>query len=157
MVRSVTASAASESIRVRVEVIVEPATPTEEQAEWEVIEPPNPVLEPALRDRLASRLSSRHASKDPKARVSAAWEAGVASRHLDLANEDLVRPPSLGIQNSCWRGIRPDFSGWVASKKRAADRTLRQEQRTRLVAFASQAEAEAYCIGLGLGGLPKAI
>ena len=109
------------------------------------------MLQGAVRDRLAKKLTPKKAVVSPKERITAAFEAGSATATLDL----LVVPPSLGIQNSCWLGIRPDLTAWLAVRHHAL-KQLRTEDTTRLVAFASQAEAEAFCLGLGLGALPPA-
>ena len=153
---SATASSSTGAVRVTVEVVVEPTPvtaehPPEEGTEWEVLNPPGPpTLEAAVRDRLAGRLSSRQAKGTPVTRITSAWQAGVDSRGLDLRTTDLVRPKSLGIQNSCWLGITVDYEAWCVSKRRQADQRLKQQPSTRLVAFASQAEAEAYCLGLDI-------
>ena len=101
---------------------------------------------------LQSGLSAKCSRAKPAERVTAAWEAGVASR---VNCEDLVRPPSWGLANTCWLGIRVDHTAWLVVRKRTADTLLRKERATRLVAFPSQAEAEAWIVGLGLEGLPS--
>ena len=125
-----------------------------EPTEWEVVGQPA-TLAPAFRDRLAGRLSAKCSRAKPAERITAAWEAGVASRDKDLNCEDLVRPPSWGLANTCWLGIRVDHTAWLVVRKRTADTLLRKERATRLVAFPSQAEAEAWIVGLGLEGLPS--
>ncbi|CAE7420973.1 unnamed protein product [Symbiodinium necroappetens] len=133
------ASSSASTVRVTVQVDLPAALP--EAAEWVVVEHP-PRLLPAVRDRLAARLSSRSAKASPKDRIEAAWEAGYNSRDKDLAAEDVVRPPGLGISNSCWLGVRVDQTVWVVVRRRAA------------------AEAEAWVLGYGLdqrsGTLPIA-
>ena len=107
-----------------------------------MIPDPKPVLEPAVLDRLASRLSSHTAKGVPRLRISSARQAGLDSRDLDLRSVDLVRPESLGGWEFVWI-----FTAWWVLKRKHADRLLKTEPSTRLVAFSSQAEAEAYCVG----------
>ena len=130
-----------------------PAAP--EPTEWEVVTPPA-ILPAALRDRLAGRLSAKCSKATPLERIAAAWQAGLDSKSKDLETEDLVRPPSWGLANTCWLGIREDRTAWLVVRKRAADTLLRKEHSTRLVGFASQAEAEAWIVGFGQDGLPTA-
>ena len=134
-----------------IEATVQSEEPAEATAEWEVVPPARPVLQTAVRDRLAKKLTSRKAVVSPKERISAAFEAGISTAALDLLVEEVVPPPSLGIQSSCWLGIR------LAIRHRIALKQLRLEDTTRLVAFASQAEAEAFCLGLGLSTLPPSL
>ena len=49
-----------------------------------------------------------------RARIEAAFEAGAQSSGLDLAEEDLIAPPSPGIQNSTWLGVAADRTAWIA-------------------------------------------
>ena len=151
------ATGSAPSVRVAIEVTTAPAE-QETPSEWVVMEeapPPLPVLEPAVRDRLAQRLSSRTAKTGAAQRIQSAWQAGVDSSLRDLQTEDLVRPASIGLQNSCWLGLRVNGSAWCVNRKRAADKILKKEPATRLVAFPSQAEAEAFCLGFGLPDLPS--
>lgn len=147
------ASSSAATVRVTVQVDLPPAAHPE-SAEWIVVEHPARLL-PAVRDRLAARLSSRSAKASPIDRIEAAWRAGYDSRDKNLAAEDVVRPPGLGISNSCWLGVRGDQTVWVVVRRRAADVLLRKEPTTRLVAFPSQAEAEAWVLGYGLDQLPS--
>ena len=147
-------AASSSAATVRVTVQVDLPAPSPEPAERIVVDPPAQLL-PAVRDRLAARLSSRCAKATPKDRIEAAWRAGQDSRYKDLAFEDLTRPPSLGISNGCWVGVRVDQTVWVVVRRRAADALLRKEPTTRLIAFPSQAEAEAWTLGFGLDQLPS--
>ena len=62
-------------------------------------------------------------------RITSAWQAGVDSRGLELRTTDLVRPKSLGIQNSCWLGITVDYEAWCVSKRKQADQRLKQQRR----------------------------
>lgn len=154
---STTASSSRVVVTVEIEATVQSEEPAEATAEWEVVPPARPVLQTAVRDRLAKKLTSRKAVVSPKERISAAFEAGISTAALDLLVEEVVPPPSLGIQSSCWLGIRPDHTAWLAIRHRIALKQLRLEDTTRLVAFASQAEAEAFCLGLGLSTLPPSL
>ena len=100
MVRASTVTAAASSTTVRVEVTVHVQEPQDNTAEWDVVTPAIPTLLPAVRDRLSKRLVSRKATVGARARIEAAFEAGVQSSGLDLTEEDLIAPPSPGIQNS---------------------------------------------------------
>ena len=118
-------AATPSSVRVTVEVSLPTGEP--DPAEWIFVE-------------------TAQARGTPVGRITAAWKAGQESRDRDLAIEDLVRPPSIGISNGCWLGVR----GLV--RKKAADSILKRERSTRLIAFPSQAEAEAWVLGFGLDG-----
>ena len=152
-------SSSSASTTVRIEVTVHTAAAPEAETEWVVVEeePAARTLDPAVRDRLAARLTSKKASRTSLDRITSAFETGLASADLDLTVDDLHRPAGTGLQNSCWLGVRVDHTVWLATKHRTATQRLRKERGTRLVAFASQAEAEAWCLGYGLAELPPSI
>ena len=84
----------------RVEVTVHVQEPQDNTAELEVVTPAIPTLFPAVRDRLSKRLVSRKATVGARARIEAAFEAGVQSSGLDLTEEDLVAPPSLASRTA---------------------------------------------------------
>ena len=157
--RSVSSTSVSSNGRtvIRVEVTIEAEAPAEAATEWEVVKEPHPALTCAERDRLAKRLSSRKTTKTPADRITAAFEAGVSCRPLDLLTEDLIGPEGCGIQNSCWIGVRPDHTCWLALRYKAVTKQLRTERDTRVIAFASQAEAEAWCRGFGREELPASL
>ena len=128
------------------------------ESEWVVVpeEPFVPhTLEAAVRDRLAARLSSRLTKVSPVARVERAFEAGVRSLRSWEHGGVVEAPAPIGIQNSCWVGVATSSRLWFTSKRRTADRILRADPSTRLLAFASQTEAEAWCLGFGHASLPE--
>ena len=139
---SSSATVSGSSLKVSVTVTVEPASNHDDKPEWEVLDPPAPVLEFAVRNRLAARLSSKQAKVLPRVRIEQAFQAGAESAGRDLHCEEVVPPTAVGIQNSCWLGVRADKSLWAAGKRRTADKHLRKEPTTR-------AEAEAWCLGYG--------
>ena len=113
-----------------VEVCLGFAENDEAPTEWELVEPASAGSDPAVRDRLAQRLNSKKATKTPLERVVAAYQAGVASASLDLRRFDLVRPGFVGMQNSCWLGVRTDKTVWCADKYSSVTKQLRKERGT---------------------------
>lgn len=152
---------AASKVSVRVSVVVNednsPApSPRADTSEWEVVTaPPSRVLAPALCARLAARLTSRANLDSSQARVEAAFAAGVQCEVSLAEGTEIVGPPSVGLQNTCWLGVRPTGDLWWTGKRRIADQILKKEASAWLLAFASQTEAEAFCLGLGRSGLPS--
>ena len=151
---------AASKVSVRVSVVVNegnsPApSPRADTPEWEVVTaPPSQVLAPALCARLAARLTSRP-NCSAQTRVEAAFAAGVQCKVSLAEGTEIVGPPSVGLQNTCWLGVRPTGELWWTSKRCIADQILKKESSTWLLAFASQTEAEAFCLGLGRSELPS--
>ena len=151
---------AASKVSVRVSVVVnEGSSPAPSQragtSEWEVVTaPPSRVLAPALCARLAAKLTSR-ANSSAQDRVEAAFAAGVQGEVSLADGTEIVGPPSVGLQNTCWLGVRSTGELWWTGKRRIADQILKKEPSTWLLAFASQTEAEAFCLGLGHSGLPS--
>ena len=132
----------------------EPEPPAD--TEWLVVDDgAAPTLAAAVRDRLAAKLTSRKTSRSAKDRVCSAFQCGVNSRALNLADSDLLRPPATGLQNSCWLAVQIDYTVLCATRYRDVTKQLKAAPTTRVVAFASQAEAEAWCLGFGLDALPS--
>ena len=121
--KRVIAETSSGSVRVTVTVET-PVAPEPEPTEWDLI-PELPVLEAALRDRLANRLSAKCSRATPVQRITAAWQAGADSRGRDLAKEDLVRPglanghAELGLcLSATGRLVSGNFGGFCDRRSR---------------------------------------
>ena len=117
-----------------------------------------PVLDDGLRARLEGQLEPRE-DWAPAARISRAWQAGLAARR-QLQGLEVSPTPGLPLENRIYvilRAPNPGAPTWCRTWRRASELVGTLPQALSVYhGFPSQAEGAAYSMAAGLPGLPQA-